>query len=167
MEFVPGRTAYTYNGNWKLQLDNGIDAYHLTSTHISFHANSGQAARRVYAAARGAAPIVTMLLDAGVDPNARYRADLTALMWAAGHPDNTRADAALQTVELLLTRGAKVDLVDDRGRDALMIAAGLGHAAIAKALLDAGADRRLRDKTGKSAIDLATAPEVKAVIAGP
>lgn len=36
MEFVPGRTAYTYNGNWKLQLDNGIDAYHLTSTHISF-----------------------------------------------------------------------------------------------------------------------------------
>jgi ankyrin repeat protein len=121
----------------------------------------------VYAAARGAAPIVAMLLDAGVDPNARYRADLTALMWAAGHPDITRADAALRTVELLLSRGAKVGLVDDRGRDALMIAAGLGHGAIAQALLDAGADRTLRDKTGKSAIDLATAPEVKAVIAGP
>jgi ankyrin repeat protein len=121
----------------------------------------------VYAAARGAAPIAAMLLDAGVDPNARYRADLTALMWAAGHPDNTRADAALRTVELLLSRGAKVDLVDDRGRDALMIAAGLGHAEIAKVLLDAGADRTRRDKTGKSAIDLATAPEVKAVLAGP
>jgi len=36
MEFIPGRSIYTYNGNWKLQLDNGMDAYHLTSTHISF-----------------------------------------------------------------------------------------------------------------------------------
>jgi len=36
MEFIPGRSIYTYNGNWKLQLDNGLDAYHLTSTHISF-----------------------------------------------------------------------------------------------------------------------------------
>ena len=36
MEFVPGRVAYTYRGNWKLQLDNGIDPYHLTSTHVSF-----------------------------------------------------------------------------------------------------------------------------------
>ncbi|MSQ72465.1 MAG: hypothetical protein EXR27_14415 [Betaproteobacteria bacterium] len=36
MEFVPGRVAYTYRGNWKLQLDNGLDAYHLTSTHSSF-----------------------------------------------------------------------------------------------------------------------------------
>ena len=36
MEFVPGRAAYTYRGNWKLQLDNGLDPYHLTSTHVSF-----------------------------------------------------------------------------------------------------------------------------------
>jgi ankyrin repeat protein len=120
----------------------------------------------VYAAARGAAPIVEMLLDAGVDVNARYRADLTALMWAAGHPDNTAADAGLRTVRFLLMRGAKVDLVDDRGRSALMIAAGLGHPAIAQALVDAGADRALRDKDGKSAADLAAAMDVKAIVAG-
>ena len=121
----------------------------------------------LYAAARGSAPIVEMLLDAGIDPNARYRADLTALMWAAGHPDNTPVDAALRTVKLLLSRGAKLDLVDDRGRDALMIAAALGHDAVVRALLDSGADRTLRDKTGKSAIDLAASPEIKAIIAGP
>lgn len=121
----------------------------------------------LYAAARGSAQIVEMLLDAGVDPNVRYRADLTALMWAAGHPDATPADAALRTVKLLLARGAKVDLVDDRGRDALMIAAGLGHDAIVRALLDAGADRTRRDKTGRSALDLAASPEIKAIIAGP
>jgi phenylpropionate dioxygenase-like ring-hydroxylating dioxygenase large terminal subunit len=36
MEFVPGRVAYTYRANWKLQYDNGLDSYHLTSTHTSF-----------------------------------------------------------------------------------------------------------------------------------
>jgi benzoate/toluate 1,2-dioxygenase alpha subunit len=36
MEFVPGRITYTYDANWKLQMDNGIDQYHLTSTHTSF-----------------------------------------------------------------------------------------------------------------------------------
>jgi benzoate/toluate 1,2-dioxygenase alpha subunit len=36
MEYVPGRSAYTYRANWKLQMDNGVDPYHLTSTHTSF-----------------------------------------------------------------------------------------------------------------------------------
>ena len=36
MEFVPGRSIYTYDGNWKFQMENGLDAYHLTSTHSSF-----------------------------------------------------------------------------------------------------------------------------------
>ena len=38
MELVPGRTAFTYRGNWKLQAENGMDPYHLTSTHTSFMA---------------------------------------------------------------------------------------------------------------------------------
>ncbi len=36
LEFVPGRSLYTYDANWKLQLENGKDFYHLTSTHPSF-----------------------------------------------------------------------------------------------------------------------------------
>jgi benzoate/toluate 1,2-dioxygenase subunit alpha len=36
MELVPGRSRYTYDANWKFQMDNGVDAYHLTSTHRSF-----------------------------------------------------------------------------------------------------------------------------------
>lgn len=36
LEFVPGRIHYTFAANWKLQLDNALDAYHLTSTHTSF-----------------------------------------------------------------------------------------------------------------------------------
>jgi phenylpropionate dioxygenase-like ring-hydroxylating dioxygenase large terminal subunit len=36
MELVPGRTYYTFDANWKLQMENGIDPYHLTSAHQSF-----------------------------------------------------------------------------------------------------------------------------------
>ena len=36
MEFVPGRISLIYHGNWKMQMDNGIDPYHLTSTHAGF-----------------------------------------------------------------------------------------------------------------------------------
>lgn len=121
----------------------------------------------VYAAGRAAARIVEMLLDAEVDPNRRYGHDLTALMWAAGHADNASRDDGLRTVKLLLARGATVDLADDRGRTALMIAAGLDHGAIAQALLAAGADRAKRDKAGKSAADLAGGAEARAVVAGP
>lgn len=36
VELIPGTHTYTYRGNWKLQGENGLDAYHLTSTHPSF-----------------------------------------------------------------------------------------------------------------------------------
>lgn len=36
MEFIPGRVRFTFRANWKLQYDNGLDSYHLTSTHTSF-----------------------------------------------------------------------------------------------------------------------------------
>ena len=36
VELVPGCSTYTYKANWKLQVENGMDAYHLTSTHPSF-----------------------------------------------------------------------------------------------------------------------------------
>lgn len=36
MEFIPGRAAYTFRANWKMQMDNGLDSYHLDSTHASF-----------------------------------------------------------------------------------------------------------------------------------
>jgi benzoate/toluate 1,2-dioxygenase alpha subunit len=35
MEFIPGRAPYKFQANWKMQQDNGLDPYHVTSTHIS------------------------------------------------------------------------------------------------------------------------------------
>lgn len=36
VELVPGGVAYTFDANWKMQLENCSDAYHFTSTHPSF-----------------------------------------------------------------------------------------------------------------------------------
>jgi len=36
LELVPGVVRYVYEGNWKLQLENGTDPYHFTSTHPSY-----------------------------------------------------------------------------------------------------------------------------------
>ena len=98
---------------------------------------------------------MTLLLDAGVDVNQTYAHDLTALMWAAGHANIVPAKTGLATVELLVARGARLDVVDDRGRSALMIAAERGHAEIAAWLVAHGADPGLADKEGKTALDLA------------
>lgn len=127
---------------------------------------SGKAAIE-YAAARGAARVVALLLDAHVDVNRAYDADLTALMWAAGHADSAPETEALKTVALLIGRGAAVNARDDRGRTALMIAAAMGHDSIVRALLAAQADKRLRDRTGRTAADLASAEELRALLAQP
>ena len=36
IEAIPGVSTYTYDANWKMQIENCIDAYHLTSCHPSF-----------------------------------------------------------------------------------------------------------------------------------
>lgn len=36
LEYVPGGSAYTFDGNWKLQFENGLDAYHFAATHAAF-----------------------------------------------------------------------------------------------------------------------------------
>ena len=66
----------------------------------------------------------------GVDVNARYDNDLTALMWAAGFGQD-------EAVKLLLARGAERDARDNRGKTALAIAEDEGRQTTA-ALLRAG-----------------------------
>lgn len=36
LELVPGNVRYTFRGNWKLQLENSLDAYHFLATHPSY-----------------------------------------------------------------------------------------------------------------------------------
>ncbi len=36
MEVLPGVSSYVVDGNWKLQAENGVDAYHVTTVHRNF-----------------------------------------------------------------------------------------------------------------------------------
>jgi ankyrin repeat protein len=115
----------------------------------------------IYAAAKGYVSIVQRLLDAGVDAKERYGNELTALMWAAGYADGTNPVDAARVAGLLLDRGAALDAADNRGRTALMIASEAGHLAIVELLIARGADRTLRDKSGKNAADFAASEAVR------
>ena len=101
-----------------------------------------------------------------MDPAAAYGNDLTALMWAAGHTNDTPAPDGLATVDLLLAAGAPVAPADNRGRTALMIAAERDHPEIVARLLAAGADPSARDRDGKTAADLAASAAVREALAG-
>jgi benzoate/toluate 1,2-dioxygenase subunit alpha len=36
IEVLKGRSIYTYEGNWKLQAENGVDGYHVDSVHANY-----------------------------------------------------------------------------------------------------------------------------------
>ena len=66
-----------------------------------------------------------------------------------------------RSVNLLLQRGSRIDFqrVSDQAT-ALMLAANEGNIAMVKLLLKKGADKRLRDVNGKTALNYARAPHV-------
>src|SRR5581483_10574059 len=78
-------------------------------------------------------------------------------------------DAALggnvEVINLLLDRGADVDAVDrESGATPLMEAASLARAAAVGTLLERGANPRLRDHAGKTALDRAHDAEDEQVL---
>src|ERR1041385_2242057 len=90
---------------------------------------------------------VIRLLEAGADPNAT-RDDASALIVAVGL---NRADIA----EVLLERGAKVDLEAEDDRSALQTAAASGRANLVKLLIAHGADVNHMDHDGHPPLWLA------------
>ena len=161
---IPGRSdatslaAAVFSGNAEIVdmlLTHGVDAKTLDKT--------GKAAI-LYAAARGFTKLTERLLLAGVDVNTTYGNNLTALMWAAGFSEDAPEEDGVKTVTLLLDKGAKIDVQDDRGYTALTTAAELGHDGVVDLLLKRGADRAIKSKDGKTAADLATTEAVKALL---
>lgn len=42
LEVLKGASTYTYDGNWKLQAENGADGYHVTATHWNYAATTAR-----------------------------------------------------------------------------------------------------------------------------
>jgi uncharacterized protein len=81
----------------------------------------------VYGAGRAYAPVVELLIAAGIEVDRRYAHGLTALMWAAGHDASAGVDDVEATIRMLMSHGASIDLKDDRGKTAAMIAHDFGR----------------------------------------
>lgn len=106
----------------------------LVALLVTFFAPGADLNEELFAAARkGDAQRIKALLDQGVDINAKWRYDTTALLMASmrGHSE---------AVRLLLERGAKVDIKDTfYGITPLSAAADKGTAEVVKMLLEKGA----------------------------
>lgn len=106
----------------------------------------------VEAAYWGHLQVVQQLLRAGAQVDSIGSYGWTALMSAAyfGHE---------KIVRELLKKGAELDMQAHAvGRDrwsALMLAACSGHTSVVKQLLEAGADPELKDRNGRTALDMA------------
>lgn len=53
LEVLPGKSTYTFDGNWKLQNENGLDGYHVSTVHYNYVATVQH--RQQVNAANGAA----------------------------------------------------------------------------------------------------------------
>jgi len=93
----------------------------------------------MWAAWKGSAECVDLLIKAGADLNLKDNGGLTALMKAAGQ-------GSPECVDLLIKAGADLNLKDKAGMTALMKAAGQGSPECVDLLIKAGADLNLKDR---------------------
>lgn len=118
----------------------------LNSGSFNIRSQAVEAGLRV-AARDSKIPVITFLIQRGVNPNARLKdVGLTPLMLAAGEGH----DGA---VKELIKANADLDIQNNRGETALILAGSGGKKDVVKALLQAGADKSITDNNGRTALD--------------
>jgi ankyrin repeat protein len=97
--------------------------------------------------------VMSAILEAGADPNLagdeEYDEGMTALMHIAS---NSLVSNRAEVIKFLVEHGANVDLQNDKGKTALMVAG--EHTDAVKALIEMAANLDLRDNEGNTAMML-------------
>jgi ankyrin repeat protein/truncated hemoglobin YjbI len=116
-----------------------------------------------YAVRGGKLPLIKLLLKRGANPEALDEEGLTPLLHLA--KTRSRADP-IPVMELLAAAGANLDAQSKTQSTLLMHFARQGQAKCVRWLLDHGADRRIRNKRGKTAAEIGRAhPEIVRMLA--
>ena len=111
---------------------------------IEARAPNGDTALMV-AAYKGDRDTVAALLAKGAEPN---RPGWTALHYAA-------TSGNIEIVRMLLEKSAYIDAESPNRTTPLMMAAGAGHTAVVKLLVEEGADQSVKNEQGRTARDFA------------
>jgi ankyrin repeat protein len=106
--------------------------------------------------------IVRLLLAAGAKPDIRVTfAGSRSGAWTVGDEATllhfAAEDGAIESVQLLLAAGVKVDAKDSEDQTPLHLASLYGHGAVVRLLLQAGADPHAKTNRGHTPLDLADA----------
>ncbi|KAL3203932.1 hypothetical protein MRX96_041600 [Rhipicephalus microplus] len=112
-------------------------------------------------AKRGNLQFLEECLSNKVSVNSLDKAGCTALHWAAhgGHTECARI--------LLSIPGVQVDVQNKLGDTPLHSSAWKGHSNIVKMLLTAGANKNLKNKEGRTPLELASDPETVTLLKSP
>src|SRR5262249_31761364 len=113
-------------------------------------------------------PVIRLLMEKGADPSIATADHTTPLMVAAGMgaplaaTEDTIEGASkgepIDAVKLFVQSGADVNAVNDQGFTAMHYAAQTGRNAIVEFLASKGAKLDLKNKAGKTPLDLAMTP---------
>lgn len=128
----------------------------LLSKGVPVDAPSDAGPPLIWAAGNDRPTAVKTLLEHGADPNAETDDNVTALISAV-------AAGSLESVELLVKRGAKVN-VNAGGVTPLHIAADNGNEKLISCLLEAGADPDTRDEEDLKPLQVAAAKENRVAV---
>jgi uncharacterized protein len=96
--------------------------------------------------------IIKILLDNKADINFQAGNGRTALIAAS---QSSNYSQAYEKAALLIDKGAKLDIVNNKGETALMLAISTGNNKLAKLLVDSGAKIDLKNGAGESAMNYA------------
>jgi ankyrin repeat protein len=103
-------------------------------------------------------PAMRLLLDHGANPNlmtATYTTPLMLAASAAGGRNRSLEDNAIAAISLCVERGADINAFTNNGLTSLHLAVERGADGIVKFLAEKGAELDLKDKDGRTPLDIA------------